>query len=193
MEGLIRRPGAYLGLGNLQVPHLNAAGGEIRNLKLDLDRALGTLAGTADASHAAAETTRHTAAMLVVSPHARQAQLGAHEELLAASKLLDLPDNGALLGGVVDGTDVGAEAGAVGVVGDGHDDLDVVGGAAALELGAGFEHVLNAGARVGLDDGLDPDKGLDLGVEAVGHELELAVGGMKEMVRSFSKRERRTH
>ena len=114
--------------------------------------------------------------MLVVAPDAGEAQLGAHEELLVAAKLLNLPDDGALLGGVVDGANVGAEARGVGVVGDGDDDLDVVGRASSLELGLGLEHVLDAGARVGLDEALDPDEGLDLGVEAVRHELELAVG-----------------
>lgn len=115
--------------------------------------------------------------MLVVAPDTGEAQLGAHEELLLAAKLLDLPDDGALLGGVVHGANVCPEARGVGVVGDGDDDLDIVGGAAALELRAGLEHVLDAGARVGLDDALDPDERLDLGVEAVRHELELAVRG----------------
>lgn len=156
---------------------MDTAGGEVGNLELDLDGPLGTLSGTSNTTHAASKTTSHTTAVLIVAPHARQAQLGAHEELLAATKLLDFPDNGALLRGVVDGTDVGAEARAVGVVGDGDNDLDVVCSAAALELGAGLEHVLDTGAGMGLDDAFDPDKGLDLGVEAVGHEFELAVRG----------------
>lgn len=32
---------------------------------------------------------------------------------------------------------------------------------------------------MGLDDAFDPDEGLDLGVEAVRHELKLAVWGDK--------------
>ncbi len=114
--------------------------------------------------------------MLVIAPDAGQTQLGAHEELLAAAELLDLPDDGALLGRVVNRADVGAEARRVGVVGDGNDNLDVVGGATALELGAGLEHVLDARPAVGLDNALDPDERLDLRVEAVRHELEFAVG-----------------
>lgn len=165
----------HLGLCNLEISDLDATRRKVGNLKLDLDGPLGALA--ADASHAAAKAARHAAAVLVVAPHAGEAELGAHEELLVASKLLNLPDDGALLGGVVHGADVGSEPGRVGVVGDGDDDLDVVGGAAALELGLGLEHVLDARARVRLDQALDPDQGLDLGVEAVRHELELAVGG----------------
>lgn len=166
----------YLGFCDLQITDLDSAGCEVGDLELDLDRPLAGL-GTTDTAHAAAKTTRHATARLVVTSHAGQAQLGAHEKLLVAAKLLDLPDDGALLGGVVDGADVGAEARGVGIVGDGDDDLDVVGGGAALELGLGLEKVLDTGARVGLDGALDPDEGLDLGVEAVGHELELAVRG----------------
>lgn len=76
--------------------------------------------------------------MLVVALDGRQAELGAHEELLAAAELLDLPDDGALLGRIVHRADVGAEAGGVGVLGDGHEDLDVVGCGAAFELRAGL-------------------------------------------------------
>ena len=166
---------AYLGFCNLQISDLDTTGCEVWDLELDLDRPLTSLS-TTNTTHATTETTRHTTTGLIVAPHAGEAKLRAHEELLVAAKLLNLPDDGALLGGVVDGAKVGAEARGVGVVGDGDDDLDIVGRGAALELGLGLEHVLDAGARVGLDDALDPDERLDLGVEAVGHELELAVG-----------------
>jgi hypothetical protein len=73
--------------------------------------------------------------MLVVAFYGRQAQLGAHEKLFAAAKLLDLPYYGAFFGSVMDGADVGAEAGGVGVVGDWNEDFDVVGCGAAFELG----------------------------------------------------------
>jgi len=39
-----------------------------------------------------------------------------------------------------------------------------------------LEHVLYPAARVALDHALDPDQRLDLRVQAVAHELELAVG-----------------
>ena len=74
--------------------------------------------------------------MLVVAFHRRETQLRAHEELLAAAELFDLPDDGAFLGRVVHAADVGAEARRVGVFGHGHEDLDVVGCGAAFELGA---------------------------------------------------------
>jgi hypothetical protein len=123
----------YLGLNNLQVPNLNAARGEIGNLKLDLDRPLALC--SADAAHGAAEAAHHAAAFVVVAAHRRQIQLGAHQEFLAAAELLDFPHYGRRFGCVVHGADVCAEARRVGVVGYGDDDADVVGGAAALELG----------------------------------------------------------
>lgn len=169
----------YLGFRDLEVAHLDTTGREIGDLKLDLDRPLGTLSNSTHTAHAATETTSHATTVLVVAPHAREAQLGAHKELLVAAELLDLPDDGALLGGVVDGADVGAEAGRVGVVRHGDDDLDVVSGTAALELRLGLEQVLDTRAGMRLDDALDPDERLDLGVETVRHELELAVGGDK--------------
>src|SRR3569833_126005 len=167
---------AYLWFRNLQIPNLDTASGEVRDLELDLDGPLSALARGADAAHAAAEASGHAAAVLVVAPDAREAQLGAHEELLEAAELLDLPDDGALLGSIVHAAYVGPEARRVGVVRHGHDDFDVVGGAAALELGPGLQHVLYPAAAVGLDDALDPDQRLDLGVEAVRHQLELPVG-----------------
>ena len=76
----------------------------------------------------------------------------------------------------MDAPDVRPEAGAIGVVGDGDDDLDIVGRAAAFELRFGLEEILDARAAVILDHALNPDQWLDLGVEPVRHELELAVG-----------------
>ena len=166
----------HLGLDDLEVAHLDAAGGEVGDLELDLDgpARLGGRAA-ADAAHAAAEAPRHAAAELVVALDAGQAELGAHEEFAAAAELLDAPDDGALLGRVVHAADGGAEARRVGVLGHGHHDLDVVGGAAALELGARLEHELDARARVQAHVRLDPHQRLDLRVEPVAHQLELAV------------------
>lgn len=72
--------------------------------------------------------------MLVIAFDRGQAQFGAHEEFLAAAKLLDLPHNGRLLGRIVHGPDVRPEAWGIGVFGNGDQDLDVVGRGAALEL-----------------------------------------------------------
>ena len=77
--------------------------------------------------------------MLVIAFDRGQPQLGAHQEFLATAKLLDLPDDGRLFRRIVHGADVGAEAGRVGVLGDGDQDLDVVGGGTAFELGAGLD------------------------------------------------------
>lgn len=127
------KQGTYLRLGNLQVPHLNTARREIGDLKLDVDGSL-RLADGPGTAHTTSKSTRHAAAGLVVALDGGETQLRAHQELLAAAELLDLPDDGGLLGGVVHCSDVGAEAGRVGVFGDGDEDLDVVGGAAAFEL-----------------------------------------------------------
>ena len=78
--------------------------------------------------------------MLIVALDGGEAELGAHEEFLAAAELLDFPDDGGLFGGVVHGSDVCAETGGVCVFGDGDDDFDVVGCAAAFELGFGLEN-----------------------------------------------------
>jgi hypothetical protein len=122
----------HLRLYDLEIANLYPARREVRNLELDLDGSLGLAA--ADAAHAAAEAAHHAAALVVVAPDGRQAELGAHEELLGAAELLDLPDDGRRLRRVVHGADVGPEAGRVGVVRDGDDDGDVVGRRPALEL-----------------------------------------------------------
>lgn len=72
--------------------------------------------------------------MLIIPFHRRQAQFRPHEEFLAAAKLLNLPDDGRLLGRVVDGSDVGSETRRVSVFRYGHEDLDVVGRRPPFEL-----------------------------------------------------------
>lgn len=136
---------AHLRFSNLQIPHLDPTSREIRNLKLDVDRPLGL--AVVCSAHAPSKATGHATAEFVVALDGGETQLGAHEELLAAAELLDFPDNGGLLGGVVHCADVGAEAGGVGVVGDGDNDFDVVGCAAAFELGFGLEAVSKRGNR----------------------------------------------
>jgi hypothetical protein len=91
---------AYLWLNNLEIPHLNARSREVGNLKLDADGTL-RFAASADTAHAATETTHHSTALLIVAAHTGQTELGAHEELLATTELLDLPYDGARFGRVV--------------------------------------------------------------------------------------------
>jgi hypothetical protein len=81
---------AYLWLNNLEISHLNARSREVRNLKLDADGTL-RLAASANTAHAATETTHHSTSLLIVTAHTGQTELGAHEELLATTELLDLP------------------------------------------------------------------------------------------------------
>jgi len=123
----------YLRLGDLQVPHLDTTGGEVGDLELDIDGSL-RLANGASAAHAAPKSTCHTPASLVISLDGRQTQLRPHKELLTAAELFNLPDDSGLFWGIVHGTDVGAEPGRVCVFGNGDDDFDVIGGAAAFEL-----------------------------------------------------------
>ena len=91
-------------------------------------------------------------------------------------KLLNRPDNGILIGQVGDVADGALEGGTVDIGGHGNDDLDIVGDTPGLELGPGLDHILDPRALVGLNHRLDPDERLDVGVETVGHEVELSVG-----------------
>ena len=116
----------HLRLNNLEVPNLDSRCREVRNLELDADGSLG-LSAASNTTHASAEPSHHSTSLLVVASHAGQTELGAHEELFAATELLDLPHDGACFGCVVHRADVGAEFGRVGVFGDGDGDLDVVG------------------------------------------------------------------
>ena len=72
--------------------------------------------------------------MLVVSFHRRETQLGAHEELLAATELFDLPYYGRFFGRVVYAANIGAKAWGVCIFGYRDQDLDVVGRRATFEL-----------------------------------------------------------
>lgn len=128
---------------------------KVGDFKLDLNGSFGALA--TDSTHTASKATRHATTVLIVSSDARKAKFSAHEEFLVTAKLLNLPDNGALLGGVVYRADVGSESGGIGIVGDRDDDFDVVGRASSLELGPGLEHVFDTRAGVGFDEALDPD------------------------------------
>lgn len=123
----------YLRLNDFKIAYLNPTSREVRDLKLDLNRPL-ALATAGDAAHASAKATHHAATFVIVAANRRQAKFSAHQELFAATELLDFPDDGRSFRGIVDGTNVCAEAWGVGVVGDGDDDGDVVGSAAAFEL-----------------------------------------------------------
>lgn len=128
--------GTYLRFRDLQVPDLDTASSEVRDFEFDVDRPL--CLALPGSTHATSETTGHATTVLVVALYGRQPQLCAHEELLASAELLDLPDDGRLLGRVVHGSDVGAETGGVGVFRDWDEDFHIVGSAAALKLGLGL-------------------------------------------------------
>jgi hypothetical protein len=80
---------------------LNARRREVRNFKLHADGTFRFATCSTDTAHAAAETTHHSTALLIVTSHTGQTELGTHEEFLAATELLDLPDDRAGFGRVV--------------------------------------------------------------------------------------------
>jgi hypothetical protein len=65
--------------------------------------------------------------------------------------------------------------GAIRIFGDRNINLYIISGTSPFKLGLALDHVLNAGALMGFDGSLYPNKRLDGGGEAVGHELKLAV------------------
>ena len=76
---------------DFEIPNLDAARGEIRYLKLDTDRSLPF--STLRTTHTSSKAPGHATPMLIISFNRRQAQFCPHEELFAATKLLDLPDD----------------------------------------------------------------------------------------------------
>ena len=65
--------------------------------------------------------------------------------------------------------------GRVDIGGKGHVNLDVDGGGVSFEVGLGLHEVVDGGGLLGGGD-LHPDERLDLGVQTIGHEVELAIG-----------------
>lgn len=128
-EGLVLK----LGLNDFQIPDLNSARREIRNLELNLYRSL-PLPST-NTTHATTKSAHHTATLVIVASHRGKTKFGAHEELFTAAELLDFPYYGGGFRGVVDGADICTETGGVRVVGDRNDDADIIGGTTAFELG----------------------------------------------------------
>lgn len=68
-------------LHDLQIPHLDATHGEIRNFELDSD-------GCA------------LVVYLGVTFHGRETEMRAHEEFAPAAELFNFPDKGGFIGGV---------------------------------------------------------------------------------------------
>ena len=58
---------------------------------------------------------------------------------------------------------------------DRDNDLDVVGDRLRFELGLGLHQVLDLGAGEVFNNAVCPDEGLDVGVKAVGHQVELTI------------------
>ena len=144
-------------LDNLQVAYLDSGHREVGNLKPQLDR------------HRLVLLT-----LLVLD--AGEAELRPHVELFAAGKLFDHPNHARLVRNVLDSPYIALEDGRVDIDGHRDDDLDVVGDALLLELRARLHNVLNLGLGEVLHGRGNFDQRLDLRVNAVRHQLEVAVG-----------------
>ena len=110
----------YLGLNDLQIPHLYSRRGKVWNLELYLYRPLAFT--RTDTTHGAAEAAHHASAFVVITTDRWKAKFGAHEELFTSTKLFDLPHNRCGLRSVVNGANVGSEAGRICVLWDRYDD-----------------------------------------------------------------------
>lgn len=73
------------------------------------------------------------------------------------------------------GSTTHSEFGCVSIVRHGDTDLDVVRCGPSLKLRLSLDHVFRAGSSVVLDNSLDPDERLNVGLEAIGHELKLTI------------------
>lgn len=123
----------YLGLYDLEVPHLDTACGKVRNFEFDADGSL-AFSSTLCPTHTSPKTPGHTPSVFIVSFDGRQTEFCSHKELLATTKLLDLPNNGWLLRRIVYRPDIGSETRRISVFGYWHKDLDVICCWASLEL-----------------------------------------------------------
>ena len=141
-------------LDDLEVAHLDARGGKVGDLKLDADWRF---------------------ALVEVSDDAGQAKVGLHQVFFAARERLDRPDDRVSFRRILAVANSSLELGRVGIARHRDDHLDVVCRGPALELGLGLDHDLDPAMAVLLNHRLDPDEGLDVGVEPVGHQLKLAV------------------
>jgi len=91
-------------------------------------------------------------------------------------KLLNAPDDGILIGKVSNDADTAFKTRTIDIAGDRNNNLDIIGNAPGFELRSRFDHILDPGALMRFDNGFDPDQGLDMSGEAVGHEIEFTVG-----------------
>lgn len=118
--------------------------------------------------------------------------MSSHEELFGARERLDRPHDGRLLRHVLTIAGRCFKLGTVHIGRHWYDDLDVVRRAPLLELTLRFHHVFDARVRVALDDRLDPEQRLHLRVQAIRHELEVAIGRY-ERDRAIVLETRQTH
>jgi hypothetical protein len=71
-DSLSARKQTYLGLDDLEVPHLNTTGREIWNFKFDPDWSF-CLTSPSDATHAASKASHHATSTLLIAFDAGQA------------------------------------------------------------------------------------------------------------------------
>jgi len=129
----------HLRFNDFEVPHLDTARGEVRDFEFHADGSLPLAAS--NPTHTTTEPTHHAATLFVIASHRRETELCTHEEFFVAPELLDLPDDGRALGGIMHSADVCSETWRVSILGDRYRNLDVVGCTPSLKLGFGLVNV----------------------------------------------------
>mmetsp|Transcript_238 Transcript_238/g.554 ORF Transcript_238/g.554 Transcript_238/m.554 type:complete len:355 (+) Transcript_238:196-1260(+) len=159
-------------LDDLQIPHLYSRNRKVRDLELDAD---GLLPRRVHGPSPASACSAASLPVRILPGDARQTEVRAHQVLPSPVELLDGPDHAILVGEVCHVSHAALEAGTVHVGRDRDGYLHTVGDAAGFKLGSGLDHVLDTGSAVGFHNGLDPYQRLDVRVQSIRHEIELAV------------------
>mmetsp|Transcript_28252 Transcript_28252/g.45933 ORF Transcript_28252/g.45933 Transcript_28252/m.45933 type:complete len:319 (-) Transcript_28252:79-1035(-) len=154
-------------LDDLQIPNLNSRHSKVRYLKLDPDRLLPRRV------HPSAATASF--ALRIIPGNTRQAKVRPHQILPSSVELLDRPDHAILVRQVRHVAHARFEARTIHIGRDRNRDLHVIRHAPRLELRSRLDHVLDPRSAMGFHHGLHPDERLDVSVQPVRHEVELAV------------------
>lgn len=104
-----------------------------------------------------------------------QVKVGPHQILLTARECLDVPDHTVLLGHIFTVASGCFELGTIRIWRHWYPNFHIVGSAALLELTLRLDHEFDSRVCELLNNWFDPEQRLHLGVQAVGHELEVTV------------------
>mmetsp|Transcript_6541 Transcript_6541/g.12955 ORF Transcript_6541/g.12955 Transcript_6541/m.12955 type:complete len:393 (-) Transcript_6541:127-1305(-) len=143
-------------LCDLKISHLDARNSEVRNFKLHADGLL-------------------QSSVTLFGCHTRQTKVGSHHVLLLPSELLDLPNQAAILGSVLDLAHRCLEAWGIRIFWNRNADFDIVGIASSLEIRLRFDQKLHPRILVALNLSLNPNQWANLRRETIVHEVELSI------------------